>query len=119
VFPSQTYEYVIRAHDSVGLSADSNEESESTPVDNTPPRAPPNLLGTVTGSSATIWWNSASDDWGIIAYQILRNGVPIAGTSLNYFFETRPPGTYVYTVKALDWGLNLGAASPSKTLTVP
>jgi hypothetical protein len=119
VFPSQTYEYVIRAHDSVGLSADSNEESESTPVDNTPPGAPPNLLGTVTGSSATIWWNSASDDWGIIAYQILRNGVPIAGTSLNYFFETRPPGTYVYTVKALDWGLNLGAASPSKTLTVP
>ena len=67
-----------------------------------------------------IWWGEATDDWGIYAYQVLRDGVPVRGTTRNHGVETDvPSGTHSYTVRAVDWGANFGPESAPVVLTVP
>ena len=87
--------------------------------DTTAPTAPV-LTATRTGTTANLSWSGATDNVGVTGYRILRGGVQIATTTTATTFNDAAlvPGTYAYTVKAVDAAGNLSVASNSQSVTV-
>ncbi len=71
------------------------------------PTAPPNLRTTaVAGNEVDLAWDDATDDVGVTAYRVYRNGLALAdvdGATLSYADTMVTDGTpYTYVVTALD-----------------
>jgi PKD repeat protein len=86
-----------------------------------PPTAPSSLSAQATSSSRVdLAWSAATDDRGIAGYQIVRDGMflPDVVTSLSASVSGLSPGTtYTFTVQAIDFGGNIGPASPAASAT--
>ncbi|MDX6419343.1 MAG: acid phosphatase type 7 [Trebonia sp.] len=84
-------------------------------ADTTPPSAPGNLAGTAGSTKNVLTWTAASDNIGVAAYDVYRNGtylatVPASVTS--YTDKTATSGTgYTYQVAARDLAGNTTRAS--------
>ena len=80
-------------------------------IDNT---APPQVLAfnhTKDGRSVTLTWNAVSDLTNI-TYLIFRNGINIANTTgTSYYDPNLSPGTYNYSIIAIDAAGNAGPIS--------
>lgn len=119
-----SYTYTVAAFDAAGnTSGASNSASVTVPPamsDTTAPSAPANLTATLSGTTADLAWSASTDNVGVTGYRVTRNGVVIT-TVLNTFYNdtNRSPGTYTYTVAAVDGAGNVSAASNSATVTVP
>jgi hypothetical protein len=92
-------------------------------ADHTPPGPPPALRATaVLSNRIDLAWQPASDDVGVVAYRIYRNGSPLTTVgNIHGFADTgAQPGTpYTYTVSALDASGNESAQSPVASVTTP
>ncbi|MFE4592358.1 glycosyl hydrolase family 18 protein [Streptomyces laurentii] len=123
--PATAYTFTVRAKDTRG-----NTGPESPPVtvttvdpasDPNPPTAPGNLRSTgVTSSSVSLAWNAATDDKGVVAYDVYKAGtltrtVPGDATSVTVS-GLGPANPYTFTVRARDAADN--ASPPSNALTV-
>ncbi|MEU8542549.1 glycosyl hydrolase family 18 protein [Streptomyces sp. NPDC048717] len=123
--PATAYTFTVRAKDTRG-----NTGPESPPVtvttvdpasDPNPPTAPANLRSTgVTSSSVSLAWNAATDDKGVVAYDVHQGGtlvrtVPGDTTSVTVG-GLGPANPYTFTVRARDAADN--ASPPSNALTV-
>lgn len=88
--------------------------------DTTAPTVPGNLTATLSGTTANLSWTASTDNVGVTGYRITRNGAPHT-TVLNTFYNgtNLTPGTYTYTVAAVDAAGNVSAASNSASVTVP
>jgi chitodextrinase len=84
-------------------------------ADTTPPSAPGNLAGAAGSTKNVLTWTAASDNIGVAAYDVYRNGtylatVPASVTS--YTDKTATSGTgYTYQVAARDLAGNTTRAS--------
>ncbi|WP_105035345.1 RICIN domain-containing protein [Cryobacterium aureum] len=88
------------------------------------PTAPTNLTATATtDAAATLTWTAASDNVGVAAYRLYRDGVRVGAdiTGRTYTDTGLNVGTtYVYTVGAADAAGNLSAQStPASVTTSP
>lgn len=83
------------------------------------PTTPAALAGNATPLSARLTWNAASDNVGVSAYRILRDGIPIATvTGLTYSDSGLIMGvSYRYQIVALDDGENASPPTAPLTLT--
>jgi chitinase len=123
--PATAYTFTVRAKDTRG-----NTGPESPPVtvttvdpasDPNPPTAPGNLRSTgVTSSSVSLAWNAATDDKGVVAYDVYKAGaltrtVPGDATGVTVS-GLGPANPYTFTVRARDAADN--ASPPSNALTV-
>ncbi len=100
----------------------STPPAPTPPADTTPPLAPSALGGRLApGPSVTLGWGAASDNVGVSAYRVLRDGVEVATTSGLSFDDTAPPTgrTLSYVVRAVDAAGNLGAFSNAVAIAVP
>jgi chitodextrinase/O-glycosyl hydrolase len=118
--PSTTYNYSIQAFDAAGNSTIGSVASGTTAADTTPPGSPGTpVVGTITSSSIAFSWAAATDDIGVVRYDIFRNGGATkigSSTTLNYLDSSLTASTsYSYTVKAIDAAGNSSAASASMT----
>jgi chitodextrinase len=80
------------------------------PPDTNPPSAPTGFNATPAGStSIDLDWNASTDDVGVTAYIVTRNGTQIATPAVTSFLDTGliPATTYNYTVRARDAAGNL------------
>jgi chitodextrinase len=88
--------------------------------DTTPPSAPQNLAATaVSRTQVQLSWDDSTDNVGVTAYDIYRDGSLIASTAppSGYLDQTVQPGTtYRYYVVARDAAGN--SSQPSNTATV-
>ena len=107
----------------VTYAYDANGNQISAMVaDNTPPTAPGTISSSLSGTTALISWNAATDNSGAVAgYRYQINGgawtlVP-SGTSVSLTGLTAGQ-TYTVTVQAQDAAGNFGAGV-STTVTVP
>jgi chitodextrinase len=78
------------------------------------PTVPAGLAASgVTDTAATISWNPSSDNVGVTAYLVLRNGVQVATTAATSYNDSALTSstTYSYSVKARDAAGNTSAAS--------
>jgi hypothetical protein len=81
-------------------------------ADVTPPSAPTNARYTA-GSTTTLSWDAATDDRGVVEYQIFHRTTQIAtttGTSIS--IPTPPPMVTTYGVRAVDAAGNLSPFAP-------
>lgn len=111
-----SYYYIVRAVNNTAASASSNEASGKTQTDNIPPAAPGNLI--VTGSTASqisIKWDAATDEVGVVKYDIYINGLKsytVNGDVLSFTALNLVAGqSYSFTVKARDLAGNSSPAS--------
>jgi chitodextrinase len=115
-----TYRYTVRAVDAVGNVSGVSAEVALTVQDVTPPGVPQGLTGQQVGTTVDLDWQAASDDVGVTAYRVFRNGALIATvTGTGHVDGTVAVGsTYQYRVSARDAAGNESAQSASISVTV-
>src|SRR6266853_1025390 len=101
-------------------TAPGNGVGTTPAVDTTPPSLPTGLTGAAAGSSgANLSWSASTDNVGVTAYILLRNGVQVATPATTSFTDTglSAATTYSYTVAARDAAGNISANSASVSIT--
>ncbi len=102
------------------FSFTASADSGSTGGDTAPPSAPTGvrLTGT-TSSTAALSWTPSTDDTGVTAYDVYRDGVRTGTTASASFTDTGLSAStaYSYTVRARDAAGNTSAASAAVTAT--
>jgi glucose/arabinose dehydrogenase/fibronectin type 3 domain-containing protein len=124
-----TYFYKVTAEDAAGnISLPSGEAQASVPADQ-PPSAPLGLTVSTSIGTASLLWNAASDDVGVVRYNVHRSTV--AGftpspanriaqpTVATYTDSGLLGGTYYYKVTAEDTAGQTGQPSNEATALVP
>ncbi|MYW03622.1 glycosyl hydrolase family 18 protein [Streptomyces sp. SID3343] len=124
--PATAYTYAIRAKDSRGnpgpLSAPLTVTTVDPASDPTPPTAPGTLRSTgKTASSVALAWNAATDNVGVAAYDVYRDGQlakTVPANTLAATIDALSPATeYTFTVKARDAADNSSPASNALKVT--
>jgi hypothetical protein len=93
--------------------------TEPQPTDTTAPSAPAGLTSPdQTVDSVSLAWEPSTDDVGVTAYRVLRNGAVVGSTAEPVWTDTALADStdYRYRVQALDAAGNL--SDPSAELTV-
>jgi chitodextrinase len=121
-----TYHYKVTSKDIAGNSTSSSDATFTTlpvvsGVDSTPPSAPTNLLMlSNTSTKIRISWTPATDNVGVVGYNIYKNGVFIDSTRTATSFSAnnlRSNTQYTFTVKARDAVGNISPVSNSLTVS--
>ncbi len=115
--PNTTYYYRARAVNNTGGSAYTNVVSASSQVDNKAPSAPVLAVGSTSRTVINLFWSGATDNVGVVGYDVYQNGVQIASTTENTFAATNliAQQSYYFTVRARDVA---GNTSPSSNQVV-
>ena len=80
-----------------------------------PPDSPPSL----PPPRVSLTWNASSDAVGVTGYRVYRNGTQIAALASNSYIDGNlVPGTYSYTVAAVDAAGNVSAQSGIVSATI-
>ena len=123
-----TYYYKVTAEDAAGnLSPVSNEVS-ATVADATAPSAPGTVTASVAGSTVNLSWAAATDNVGVLRYNVHRGTVstftPSAAnrvgqpTGTSFSDTSVPAGSWFYKVTAEDAAGNVGPVSNTASATV-
>src|SRR3989475_8139100 len=100
-----------------GAETSTSNAAGTTPsVDTTPPSTPTGLTGTAAGSTAAnLSWSASTDNVGVTAYILLRNGVQVATPAATSLTDTglSAATTYSYTVAA-----QVGSASSRERVEI-
>jgi len=105
VAAATSYSYRVRGLDAEGnLSGDSNTVTLTTP-DFAPPSAPTGLTATATatGTEIDLAWTASTDNVGVTAYQVMRDGSYLDSTAGTQYADTTvaPVTTHTYSMIAL------------------
>jgi hypothetical protein len=111
--------YAVVAVDSNGNSTVSAAVTLRTP-DRTPPSMVPGITVSTLGSTAAIAWGTASDNVGVEAYEVRRDGGMATRIRARSFGETGvEPGEHLWEVRALDSAGNASRWSGVAGVTTP
>jgi chitodextrinase len=118
-----THSYTVRAIDAAGNLSDPSNTATVTLADTQAPTAPANLAGTAASSTrVNLTWNASTDNVGVTAYEVYRNGLLLAGPgNVTSFADTTAVAStaYQYTVRAVDAAGNRSGASNTVNVTTP
>jgi len=118
-----TYSYTVAARDAAGnTSPNSASVSVTTAIaaDTTPPTMPSGLTAAAAGSTgANLAWSASTDNVGVTAYIVRRNGVQVATPATTSYADTglSAATTYSYTVAARDAAGNVSPNSATVSVT--
>ncbi|PWI20315.1 hydrolase [Streptomyces sp. Act143] len=125
--PSTGYVFTVRARDTAGrLGPPSREVRAATPAatraNTSAPTRPGHVTGRAVGGRAVqLSWSAASDDVGVVSYDIHQGGTKIHSVGGNQTATVvtglRPGVRYVFTVRARDAADNVSPASAVVRLT--
>ncbi|MFI0262567.1 glycosyl hydrolase family 18 protein [Streptomyces sp. NPDC017056] len=124
--PATRYTFTVRAKDRRGNAGPPSAPVTASTVDPAsdpvPPTAPGGLRRTATtSSSVSLAWDKATDNVGVVAYDVYR-GADLAttvpgGTTAATVAGLTPATSYTFTVKARDAAENASPASNALTVT--
>src|SRR6266516_5417081 len=99
--------------------AETSNGTGNTPADTTSPSPPAGLTGAAAGSTgANLSWSASTDNVGVTAYIVRRNGVQVATPATTSYTDTGlSVGTYSYTVAARDAAGNISPNSATASVT--
>lgn len=119
--PSTTYNFVVKAKDGSGnVSIDSNSVSVTTQAPDTiAPTAPTLSAAGTTNNATTLSWTGATDNVGVTAYEIYKDGVLLTTVTASPYTVAglSASTTYVFTIKAKDAAGNTSTFSNSVSIT--
>ncbi|WP_317618939.1 glycoside hydrolase family 9 protein [Cellulomonas palmilytica] len=114
----------ITLYDGTKLIWGTEPTGTQVPDDTTAPTAPGlPVASSVTSTSATLTWSAATDDTGVVGYDVYRvqgttSTLVASPTTTTTSLTGLTAGTaYTYNVKARDAAGNVSSASPSVTFT--
>jgi chitodextrinase len=112
VVQGATYAYSVRARDAAGNASAAATVSASVP-DVSAPGAPGAPAAAVTATRVELTWAAASDNVGVTAYEVLRDGALLATVTATAYVDTAvvQGRTYAYAVRAVDAAGNRGPAA--------
>ncbi|GIF41863.1 cellulase family glycosylhydrolase [Actinoplanes xinjiangensis] len=108
------------AGSSTGISLGQRYGDGGEGGDTTAPTAPGQpAAGTITANSVALSWTAATDNVGVTAYEVLRNGTVVATVSATSYTATGLAAStaYTFTVRARDAAGNVSAASAARSVT--
>ena len=125
-----TYSGLADGAHSFTVEATAGSRSDPVPaalswtVDATAPTVPANLVATpVSSQTVSLGWAASTDAGGVTAYDIMRDGAPlatVAGDATSFADATAAPSTtYAYAISARDGAGNASAYSPAIAATTP
>jgi chitodextrinase len=117
-----TYCHVVRAFDAAGnRSAPAGPLCAMTP-DLSPPTTPDRLVaGTTSPRQISLAWNASTDDSGVTAYELFRDGVLVGQVQRTFVTDANlsPLREYCYTVRAVDVVGNRSGSSGRTCVRTP
>ncbi|HVI95902.1 MAG TPA: fibronectin type III domain-containing protein [Anaeromyxobacter sp.] len=120
--PGRRYCYRVVAFDAAGHRSEPSEPSCVLAPDTAPPTVPGALSVEAAGPrAARLSWTASSDDVGVTAYEVLRDGRPVATTKepVARVAGVAPGRRDCFTVRALDAAGNRSEPSAPACLEVP
>jgi hypothetical protein len=118
---STVYHFAVVSSDNLGNTSTSSDQTFlTTPPYTTPPSTPTNLTATATSTSEIdLSWTASTSTVGIASYQVFRNSVQVATSTLTSYADTGliEATNYSYVVKAVDTVGNISASSSAATAT--
>jgi Bacterial Ig-like domain/Abnormal spindle-like microcephaly-assoc'd, ASPM-SPD-2-Hydin len=118
---SKTASLHVTDANGVALDVPLTGTGTTTATDTTPP-TPATLTVTRAGTTANLSWTAATDNVAVTGYQVFRDGSQVganlAAGARSFADSALAPGTYGYTVKAMDTAGNV-TASNAVSVTVP
>jgi cellulose 1,4-beta-cellobiosidase len=116
-----TYQYEIRAFDAatnLGPAVSGAVTTTGTPRLH-PPTMPTSLKVMVqNGRQIRLTWRASTDDTGVAAYEVLRNGVEVGETRGTSYVDRPGRGRFTYRVRARDVDGNVSAPSAPVAVTL-
>lgn len=119
---STTYTYTVTAIDDRGVETAPSAPLAITTVDGIAPSTPTGLATTsVQWDRVDLRWNPATDNTGVVAYDLRRNGVVVGSSPTTTYSDTTvaPLQNYTYTVTARDAAGNSSSASATVVAATP
>ncbi len=123
-----TYFYKVTAEDAAGNVGPVSNTASATVADTIPPSVTTGLAATGGAGQAVLGWNPATDNVGVVRYNVHRSTTsgftPSAGnriaqpTGTSYTDSGLAAGTYYYKVTAEDAAGNVGPASSEASAVV-
>ena len=87
--------------------------------DTVAPTVPGSVAATVVDSTVTVTWTASTDASSILKYRVFRDGVFRSDDIASPYVETNvPPGTYVYSVSAVDGSINANESARGSAAAV-
>lgn len=124
VVPGVSWGWYVNARDAAGNVSQASPSLTVTPpqcsVDSVPPTRPTSVTATADGTSVTVRWTASTDDVGVTAYDVLRDGVTAGTVTGGTSFTDSGLAarrTYSYTVVARDAQGNVSPPSTAVTVT--
>jgi autotransporter passenger strand-loop-strand repeat protein len=115
VVPGVSYQVTVAAVDkakNVGQPSTAFTFGAAAPVaDVTPPSKVTGVNAVLSGTDATVSWQAATDNVGVVSYEITVNGRKYTSTNTSLTLKKLAAGTYDVTVRAVDAAGNVGTAS--------
>lgn len=87
-------------------------------VDVATPTPPGRPVAKVSGGKVTLTWARSLDAFGVKRYIVRRNKRNLPSVTVLKAVDAPAPGTYAYTVRAVDAAGNVSPPSPVRTVTV-
>ncbi|QGY46289.1 T9SS type A sorting domain-containing protein [Maribellus comscasis] len=72
--PNTEYQFEVEAEDATGNKSAKASVTASTPVDNTAPDSPENLVAEATENGVELLWTASTDNFGVTKYNVYVNG---------------------------------------------
>ena len=119
LLPGTTYMYHVAAEDEYGnKSKYSSNQTFTTLTDTVAPVFTGNITYASTGNNITLTWNAATDNASVANYEVVFNGtIYNTGVNRTLTLNNITPGTYTYSVAALDKTGNRSVARTGTTQT--
>jgi fibronectin type 3 domain-containing protein len=116
----RTYRYSVVALDAAANASAQSEEAAVTVRDISPPSTPQGLEARQVGTSAELSWAPSSDDVGVVAYVLYRNGGELATVTDTTYVDAAVVllSDYRYRVEAVDAAGNASAPSEEVALSI-
>lgn len=124
--PDTTYQFTVKAKDAAGNISNASSPltvKTTNQTDTLAPTAPTGLVSpSNTSSSVNLTWTASTDNVGVYAYDIYKNGTLAGNTPTTAYNVTGLTAntSYTFTVKARDLAGNSSAASSAISIkTIP
>ena len=119
--PLTTYQYEIRAYDAATNLGPAVAGAVTTGAlgGGVAPAVPASLRATVqSGRQVRLTWKPSTDDGGVVAYEVFRNGARVGETPTASYVDRPGRGRFTYRVRARDADGNVSTLSLPVTVTL-
>ena len=116
-----SHNITVKAYDAAGNVGSASSTVTINTGDTQAPTTPGSVTASPDNGKVTLKWSASTDNTGVTAYRVIRDGVQIGTSTTTQYTDTKVSEntTYSYQVSAVDAANNVSNASPAVKITTP